>query len=576
MDHHDPLCNPETVRAVRRRAAGLLVLAGLAFPTAAPALDVSFVVDAATDLPDANPGDGVCAATLGLGCSIRAAVQEAGAGNPADTYFIEVPPGSYGLSQGVALPLAGKVRLFSLGPVRPVIQQIGLDSVVEVQGPGNVFLADLVLRGGQATRGGAVRIVSNGQPTQVDLFRVVLTNNHALERGGAVDLDGGTVSIRDSHLVANVADQFGGGLAAQGLYTLTVERTHLDENASGFEGGGMFLDLANPSSWARLVDLSLLRNDGGFLGGALSAAGDFTTSTGGSVRVVRSLLRENTTASGGSGAGARDGARLDLIACTVSGHHGLGSVMEYVDAPGRISYSTVANSTLQVSSAVTAFGGSSPRELVLHSTVIADSHGGPDLDAFGTGIVSHGWNHVVRTGDFANTTWASSDTVGTVSSPGPDPLLGPLDDHGGGTLTHAPDPASTLHGGSPFFPSDPDEQLDQRGAVRCNDLDGDLTLACGVGAYKLQECEDTIDNDGDSFVDFGSDPHCDSQSDREIAQCSDGADNDEDGSTDHPADGGCTSPDDDNESGACGLLGIEPWLALPLLRAARRRRSAAC
>jgi len=104
-------------------------------------------------------------------------------------------------------------------------------------------------------------------------------------------------------------------------------------------------------------------------------------------------------------------------------------------------------------------------------------------------------------------------------------------------------------------------------------------------------CDDGIDNDGDGWADFsGGDPGCESlASDREDPECQDGADNDGQAGTDFDggvsvlgfgngdpagADPQCNEPWTHLEAAppSCGL-GVELVLSLPLLLAARRRRS---
>ncbi len=63
-------------------------------------------------------------------------------------------------------------------------------------------------------------------------------------------------------------------------------------------------------------------------------------------------------------------------------------------------------------------------------------------------------------------------------------------------------------------------------------------------------CDDGIDNDGDGKIDYPDDTGCTSPSDTsevDIFQCNDGIDNDNDGKTDYPADTGCISASDNSE-----------------------------
>jgi PKD domain len=67
----------------------------------------------------------------------------------------------------------------------------------------------------------------------------------------------------------------------------------------------------------------------------------------------------------------------------------------------------------------------------------------------------------------------------------------------------------------------------------------------------VTQCNDGLDNDGDTFTDFPNDPGCSSAADASelgTAQCDDGIDNDVDGDTDFPVDAQCGSPTDDDES----------------------------
>jgi hypothetical protein len=82
--------------------------------------------------------------------------------------------------------------------------------------------------------------------------------------------------------------------------------------------------------------------------------------------------------------------------------------------------------------------------------------------------ISRGSNFIGN-GDFSSG-WSDSDRVGTANVP-LDPLLGPLQDNGGPTLTHAPLPGSPL-----LVDGAGDDSPDQRGSLR-------LTNAPGAVAY---------------------------------------------------------------------------------------------
>ena len=76
-------------------------------------------------------------------------------------------------------------------------------------------------------------------------------------------------------------------------------------------------------------------------------------------------------------------------------------------------------------------------------------------------------------------------------------------------------------------------------------------LACGAATPKT-ECNDGVDNDNDTKIDYPDDPGCESATDNSEAdqaapECSDTVDNDNDGKVDYPDDPGCTSATDDSE-----------------------------
>ena len=110
-------------------------------------------------------------------------------------------------------------------------------------------------------------------------------------------------------------------------------------------------------------------------------------------------------------------------------------------------------------------------------------------------------------------------------------MLGPLQDNGGPTWTHALLSGSPAINAIPYAnctydhdgdPGTPEVVLmkDQRGVSRT------MGWGCDIGAYEVTPCADGINNDTDAFTDL-DDPGCrDATSVREDPQCQDGINND--------------------------------------------------
>lgn len=71
-----------------------------------------------------------------------------------------------------------------------------------------------------------------------------------------------------------------------------------------------------------------------------------------------------------------------------------------------------------------------------------------------------------------------------------------------------------------------------------------------VSASPVTQCNDGIDNDNDTFIDYPEDTGCLSSTDNtenNLPQCNDGIDNDGNGKIDYPEDEGCVDANDDTE-----------------------------
>jgi parallel beta-helix repeat protein len=169
---------------------------------------------------------------------------------------------------------------------------------------------------------------------------VVLTGNFADNDGGAVNLrdTDGTVTIRDSVISNNVADGDGGALSANGddALVLTLNNVEITGNTAKDDGGGIYFY----NGTLTIVDSTISGNtadddDGG---------GIFFYN--GSLTIVDSTISGNTAGHDGGGIKFEDGT-LTISDTTISGNTALydGGGMSFYDGTLTIVESTISGNT---------------------------------------------------------------------------------------------------------------------------------------------------------------------------------------------------------------------------------------
>jgi CSLREA domain-containing protein len=441
------------------RSASLLLVVSLAMPLTA----ATFSVNTTTDGADLSPGDGLCAITGG-NCSLRAAVQEANASIGADT--IGLPAGTYSLSIAGAgednaatgdLDVRGTLTIAGAGTATTTISGAGLDRVFDLFA--GLSLSGVTVRQGNAGagNGGALRVGTLAGQTFINIIDVVFTANTAAN-GGALATGGGTqtlLDIRRARFEANSAAVLGGAIYSNGgrLTWYRVQTSRFAANSAVAGGGAVYVNDA--AHQVLLVQNTFEDNTTPGNGGAIYADG-FNSE----VDLDQSTLTRNSAANGGA-----------IYTCCTNGAvqpTGLDTL-----------FFVLVNSTLSANSATVAGGavystsdfGSS------HSTLVgnaAPASAGVHNGSFNTALLMNsvlansGANCGGGTFDGAYTVLNDSSCTGlTVAEhnlPNTDPLLGPLADNGGPTLTHHPLP------GSPAIDLVPPAELvatvDQRGVAR--------------------------------------------------------------------------------------------------------------
>ena len=354
-----------------------------------------------------------------------------------------------------------------------------------------------------------VLVLLAAHPTPVALAAsVTLTTCNAAELITAIDtanaddaadtidlLTGCTYSLTT---INNSSEGFG----SNGLPVITSDLTIVGHGATIARGSAGTIPSfrivqVGPSGTLSLQNVTI---SGGFAAGTASVLQGGPGAGGGianygRLTLTRSTLRNNTAEYGGGG--IFNGA-VDLGGGTFRG-----------------ATTTASNST--ISGNIAGFGGGGGINnfgivSLINSTVSANTAG------FGGGLTNDGgvnlWNTIVA-GNIA--TEVEPDCAGVLNSLGynlvqsiegcflegnatgnvvGDPQLGPLQDNGGSTFTHALLPGSpAVDAGNPAPPGSNDfacDSADQRGVMRPQDGDGDGTARCDIGAYELASSTITV------------------------------------------------------------------------------------
>jgi hypothetical protein len=386
--------------------------------------------------------------------------------------------------------------------------ELVIDKNITINGPGSNLLG--VYRTSQA----AFRIfhIMPGATVTISGLSISRGGGGDQPGGGAVLNDHGTLTMNNCVMQNNGA-QNGGGVyndGSGGAATLAVLNSTISGNYASFGGGGIFNDASNAGSAILTIMNSTIDSNSaaynGFLfgggegGGIYNAFGtmtitnsvvsnnhagvsvEFPVGTGGGISNYGMLTITNSTIRSNQvqvvGGGIANAGTLTIANSTISGNAASG---QHDGQPwghgGGISGSvTLTNSTLSGNGANLSAGGFEGSGTIMNCTISGNATGGisatgtleignsvlragtsgPNVSNHGGTIISHGYNV------------CSDDGGGFLNGPGDeintDPLLGPLQNNGGPTFTHALSPGSpAIDAGDPNFTPPP--YYDQRGPV---------------------------------------------------------------------------------------------------------------
>lgn len=473
-------------------ALGLAVLL-LAVPAGAATLTVDTPVDEFDLTPNGT-------------CSLREAVESAnqnadfggcvGDGTYGDDTIL-LPAGIYGLSRSPAedfldldnsvgdldvasgggtltSSLRGALRLdrgifvgesleiLGAGAATTIIERVSSEifGIFDTFFPSSLRLVDLTVRGGEQVAGAGIFA-----DFDLSLERVVVRDNvaRAVDAGGGGLVVFGALTLVDTLVTSNQVvledpcdvgpDTTGGGIIAFALGPVLIERSTISNNAvtgdPGCEGFGGGLGILGGLGLVRVVNSTVSGNSAP-LGGGI----DFL-SEGFSGALETSLGRQGRTARASSWVYKRGSSRLER------------GITPLPPPPSNLSLEHV---TVTENSADEVGGlnllGNDTGEAVIANTLIGGNTAAdaPDCSNSGVTVTSQGVNLLSIDEPLADDVaclTAPPDLVGTLASP-LEPLLGPLQNNGGLTPTHA------LRPGSPALDATTSQGAseDQRGVTR--------------------------------------------------------------------------------------------------------------
>ena len=223
-----------------------------------------------------------------------------------------------------------------------------------------------------------------------------------------------------------VQNQFGGGILLDAVSTFAVINCTISGNSTNLSGGGI-ADGFSPGNTLGIENSTISGNSAGDYGGGIANAGTLTIS--------------NSTLSGN-------------FAKFAGG--GIVSFATNQPAPVIINNSTLAGNECPLHGGAIAISrtGSAPATLEIGNTILKRGASGQNISSSSGTVTSRGYN--ISDDDAGGFLIGPGDQINT------EPLLGPLQDNGGPTSTHALLPGSpTIDAGDPNFTPPP--FFDQRG-----------------------------------------------------------------------------------------------------------------
>ena len=304
---------------------------------------------------------------------------------------------------------------------------------------------------GSFARGGAIYVYEDGN--DIVIANSLVTGNFttgSYSHGGAVTtFGGGDVTITDSTFSGNYTDNSASDAGAIYAHrgTVTVISSSLTGNSSARTGGGIFV---GASGDVVITGSTLSGNNATGDGGAVYVGS-------GDVTIVNSTLSGNTTTTG-AGGGIASPDRFNITAITIvnstlSGNrvlgtptHGGGAIyFDYGDLT--IVNSTLTNNSANVGGAI-GINPDNSEYLTIHNSIVAGNTAATNTDFTAPGgapgtldarssLIGRSDGTTLAATALPTASGAGNHIGGVTAGAGINPMLGPLQDNGGPTFTHA-------------------------------------------------------------------------------------------------------------------------------------------
>lgn len=289
----------------------------------------------------------------------------------------------------------------------------------------------------------------------VTITDLIIANGNMHDNGGGI-FNWGTLALQGCAIENNTSggpSVSGGGIFNYG--TLVANRISVSGNTTTGAGGGIYNRIG---AYALINEATIISNTAGIGGGGIFNHGDVVVSN-------TAIVSNTASGDGGGGVYIYTGGTLNLSNSTLSGNTVTGTAgggaIYQIQSGTDSSSSTILNSTIVNNSAAALnqaksglwLAGNGGVMLLKNSIVANNGITGNFSIEIGTAFSSLGYN-------LTNSTAIPNSATGDIT--GIDPLIGPMADNGGDTLTHGLLPRSpAIDGGDPAFAPPP--TFDQRG-----------------------------------------------------------------------------------------------------------------